>query len=124
VEVDVPEAREGAVAVGAPCEIVLDAFPNARHRGQVAMVDPRLNRAKATALVKVKFLEEVPALAGRNGGARGVFARRPGRPGKRRKPMMDIQTENANGVSRRNRLRKNQETYAVPRMNHVSSSGP
>jgi HlyD family secretion protein len=62
VEVDVPEAREGAVAVGAPCEVVLDAFPNDRHRGQVVMVGPRLNRAKATAMVKVKLLDEVPAL--------------------------------------------------------------
>ncbi len=62
VEVDVPEAREGAVAEGAPCEIVLDAFPNERHRGQVVMVGPRLNRAKATAMVKVKLLDEVPAL--------------------------------------------------------------
>ncbi|WP_394850220.1 efflux RND transporter periplasmic adaptor subunit [Pendulispora brunnea] len=62
VEVDVPEGRAGAVAVEAPCEIVLDAFPNDRHRGQVVMVGPRLNRAKATALVKVKFLDPVPEL--------------------------------------------------------------
>lgn len=62
VEVDVPEGRAGAVAADAPCEIVLDAFPNDRHRGQVVMVGPRLNRAKATALVKVKLLDTVPEL--------------------------------------------------------------
>ncbi|WP_394839521.1 efflux RND transporter periplasmic adaptor subunit [Pendulispora rubella] len=62
VEVDVPEGRAGAVATDAPCEVVLDAFPNDRHRGQVVMVGPRLNRAKATAMVKVKFLDTVPQL--------------------------------------------------------------
>ena len=62
VEADVPEARAGTVMAAAPCEIVLDAFPNERHRGEVTSVGPRLNRAKATALVKVKFVDKVPEL--------------------------------------------------------------
>jgi RND family efflux transporter MFP subunit len=55
VEVDVPEGRLGKVKLDAPCEIVLDAFTSERFPGKVVEVGPRLNRAKATALVKVKF---------------------------------------------------------------------
>lgn len=55
VEVDVPEARLGQVRPGAPCEVVLDAFADRRLRGSVVEVAPRLNRAKATATVKVKI---------------------------------------------------------------------
>ncbi len=56
VEVDVPEGRLGKVKPEAPCEIVLDAFASERFQGQVVDVGPRLNRAKATAVVKVRFL--------------------------------------------------------------------
>lgn len=62
VEVDVPEARLQQVRVGAPCEIVLDAFPERRERGEVVRVSPRLNRAKATATVKVRFVDPVAEL--------------------------------------------------------------
>lgn len=55
VEVDVPEARLGQIKKGAPCEIVLDAFATKRLRGEVVEISPRLNRAKATGIVKVKF---------------------------------------------------------------------
>ena len=57
VEVDVPEARMGLVKKGGPCEIVLDAFPDKRQRGEVVEVSPRLNRAKASGTVKVKFVD-------------------------------------------------------------------
>jgi HlyD family secretion protein len=43
------------VRAGGPCEIVLDAFPDKRYRGTVREISPRLDRAKATATVKVKF---------------------------------------------------------------------
>ncbi|MSP26085.1 MAG: efflux RND transporter periplasmic adaptor subunit [Myxococcales bacterium] len=55
VEVDVPEARLGRVKPGAPCTISLDAFGSERFLGEVAELGPRLNRAKATGIVKVKF---------------------------------------------------------------------
>jgi RND family efflux transporter MFP subunit len=55
VEVDVPEGRLGKVRANAPCEIALDAFTSERFPGRVVDIGPRLNRAKATALVKVKF---------------------------------------------------------------------
>jgi RND family efflux transporter MFP subunit len=55
VEADVPEARLGLISVGAPAEIVLDAYPSRRYRGTTVDIGKRVNRAKATVIVKVKF---------------------------------------------------------------------
>ncbi len=55
VETDVPESRLNLVKTGAPAEIVLDAYPTRRYRGEVVELGKRINRAKASALVKVKF---------------------------------------------------------------------
>jgi HlyD family secretion protein len=55
VETDVPEARLDLVKVGSPTEIVLDAYPSRRYRGTAADIGKRVNRAKATVIVKVKF---------------------------------------------------------------------
>jgi HlyD family secretion protein len=57
VETDVAEARLHLVRSGGPCEIVLDAYPDKRWRGEVASVSPQLNRAKATVTAKVRFLD-------------------------------------------------------------------
>ncbi len=57
VEVDVPEARLGMAKPKAPCEVVLDAYPDKRKRGEVVEVSPRLNRAKASGTVKVRFVD-------------------------------------------------------------------
>ena len=56
-EVDVPEGRLHLVRIGGPCEIVLDAYPDKRYRGQVAELGKRVDRAKATVKVKVKFTD-------------------------------------------------------------------
>ncbi len=61
-EVDVPEARLSLVVAGGPCELALDALGAARFRGQVVEIGPRLNRAKATGLVKVRLQEPPPSL--------------------------------------------------------------
>ena len=58
VETDVPEGRLNAVKEKQPTEIVLDAFPERRLRGEVLEIVPRVNRAKATVVVKVKFVDE------------------------------------------------------------------
>jgi RND family efflux transporter MFP subunit len=58
VETDVPEQRLSLVKVGAPTEIVLDAYPDRRYRGKVAEITPKVDRAKATVLVKVAFVDE------------------------------------------------------------------
>ena len=69
VETDVPEARLHLVKPKGPCEIVLDAYPDRRWRGEVVETSPQLNRAKATATVKVRFLERdatvLPEMAAR-----------------------------------------------------------
>jgi RND family efflux transporter MFP subunit len=58
VETDVPEGRLGLVRVGGPAEIVLDAYPARRYRGKVHEITPKVDRAKATVLVKVAFVDE------------------------------------------------------------------
>jgi HlyD family secretion protein len=69
IETDVPEARMGVVKKGGPCEVVFDAYPDKRQRGEVVEIGPRMNRAKATGLVKVKLLDpgvsERPEMAAR-----------------------------------------------------------
>jgi RND family efflux transporter MFP subunit len=58
VETDVPEQRLYLVKANGPTEIVLDAFPQQRYRGQTIEITPRVDRAKATVMVKVKFVDE------------------------------------------------------------------
>lgn len=58
VEADVTEANIEQVNVGMPCEITLDAFPEKRYRGEVHMIVPTADRAKATVLVKARFLDK------------------------------------------------------------------
>src|SRR6184192_3658939 len=55
VEADVAESNLEAISPGQPCEIVLDAYPDARYPGSVAMIVPTADRAKATVQVKVAF---------------------------------------------------------------------
>jgi multidrug efflux pump subunit AcrA (membrane-fusion protein) len=57
VETDVPEQRLHLVKLEGPAEIVLDAFPDKRHRGKVLEIVPRVNRAKATVIVKTGFVD-------------------------------------------------------------------
>ncbi len=58
VETDVPETRLHLVKIGGPAEIVLDAYPNKRYRGIATELGQRVNRAKATVVVKVKFADD------------------------------------------------------------------
>lgn len=62
VEADVSEANLAKIRVGQPCEIQLDAFPERRLRGVVSRTVPTVDRAKATVLVKVRFVEPDPAI--------------------------------------------------------------
>jgi HlyD family secretion protein len=57
VEVDVSESSLGQARVGQHVEIQLDAVPDRRFPGVVNRMVPTVDRAKATVLVKVKFLE-------------------------------------------------------------------
>ena len=55
VEADVSEASLSKIQVGQPCEILLDALPDARFPGSVSRMVPTVDRAKATVTTKVKF---------------------------------------------------------------------
>jgi RND family efflux transporter MFP subunit len=57
VEADVSESLLGQVRIGQHVEIQLDAVPDQRLPGVVNRIVPTVDRAKATVLVKVKFLE-------------------------------------------------------------------
>jgi RND family efflux transporter MFP subunit len=69
VEIDVPESRLAQVIDKAPCEIILDAYPSQRYRGEVKEIGRRINRAKATVPIKVAFIdrpkEVLPDMAAR-----------------------------------------------------------
>jgi HlyD family secretion protein len=80
VEVDVPEGRLSQVAVDAPCEVVLDAYPTRRYRGAVKELGRRVNRSKATVPVKIRFVD----LA--DGHPVPGAAQEPGEPAGARKP--------------------------------------
>ncbi len=55
VEADVSESSLGRIRVGQPCEITLDALPDARFRGRISRMVPAVDRAKATVMTKVQF---------------------------------------------------------------------
>jgi HlyD family secretion protein len=57
VEADVAESNIAKIAVDQPCEIQLDALPDARFAGRVSRIVPTVDRSKATVLVKVRFVE-------------------------------------------------------------------
>lgn len=58
VEADVSESNIERIKVDQPCEITLDAFPEKRYRGVVHMIVPTADRAKATVLTKIRFLDQ------------------------------------------------------------------
>ena len=62
VEADVSETNLGLVKVGQPCEIQLDALPDSRFGGIVHAIVPTADRAKATVMVKVRFLDKGPRI--------------------------------------------------------------
>jgi HlyD family secretion protein len=58
-EVDVPENRLSLVKLGSPADIVLDAYPDRHFKGEVVEFGKRVDRSKATLVVKVKFDESM-----------------------------------------------------------------
>jgi len=57
VQADVAEAQFHKVKVGTPAEIILDAYPDKRFRGQVSEVRQIVDRSKAAVTVKVRFTD-------------------------------------------------------------------
>jgi RND family efflux transporter MFP subunit len=60
VEADVSETHLSRVKAGQPCEIHLDALPDTRLKGEVHAIVPTADRAKATVMVKVRFVDKDP----------------------------------------------------------------
>jgi RND family efflux transporter MFP subunit len=58
VEADVSESNIQRVVLGHPAQIVLDAYPGHRYPGRVKKIVPTADRAKATVLTKVEFLDK------------------------------------------------------------------
>lgn len=55
VEADVSESNIEKLRIGRPCEVQLDAIPDARFPASVYMIVPTADRSKATVMVKVRF---------------------------------------------------------------------
>lgn len=58
VEADVSESNITNVTVGQPVEVTLDAYPERRYPGRVDKIVPTADRAKATVMTKIRFLEK------------------------------------------------------------------
>jgi HlyD family secretion protein len=58
VEADVSEANIGKVKPAQPCEILLDALPDSRFRGELHTIVPTADRSKGSVMVKVRFLDK------------------------------------------------------------------
>ena len=58
VEADVSESNITKVFIGQECEITLDSFPGKPYRGVVSKIVPTVDRAKATVMVKIRFVEK------------------------------------------------------------------
>lgn len=57
VEADVSESNIQRLKPGQPCEIVLDAYQETRYPGVVSKIVPTADRAKATVMTKIKFVQ-------------------------------------------------------------------
>ncbi len=57
VEADVSESNIYKVKVGAPCEIILDAYPNIKYPAAVKKIVPTADRSRATVMTKIAFTQ-------------------------------------------------------------------
>lgn len=62
IEADVSESSLAQVKAGQPCEVTLDALPDARFRAAVHTIVPTADRSKASVMVKVRFVDKDPRI--------------------------------------------------------------
>lgn len=62
VEADVSESNLAKVKPEQPCEIQLDALPDARLRGVLHRLVPTVDRSKATVTAKIRFVDNDPRI--------------------------------------------------------------
>jgi RND family efflux transporter MFP subunit len=89
VEADVAESSLAKITVGQPAEIQLDAIPGERFAGLVSRIVPTVDRAKATVLVKVRFVDPDPRVLP-DMSAKVAFLERAPTP-EERKPVAAVQ---------------------------------
>lgn len=58
VEADVNESNIQVLEENQPCEITIDAVPSKKYRGVLSKIIPTADRAKATVLTKIRFLDK------------------------------------------------------------------
>jgi RND family efflux transporter MFP subunit len=89
VEADVAESNIGRLSVGQPCEVQLDALPDVRLTAVVSRIVPTVDRAKATVLVKVRFVDKDPRVLP-DMSAKVAFLEKPV-PANEKKPVAALQ---------------------------------
>ncbi|MFT3930913.1 MAG: efflux RND transporter periplasmic adaptor subunit [Spongiibacteraceae bacterium] len=62
VEADVSESSLALIKVDQPCAIMLDSIPGIQFRGVVSRIVPTIDRAKATVMTKVRFIDTDPRI--------------------------------------------------------------
>ncbi len=62
VEADVSESSLALIKVDQPCAIMLDSIPGVQFRGVVSRIVPTIDRAKATVMTKVRFIDTDPRI--------------------------------------------------------------
>ena len=102
VEADVSESNLGQLMKNQPCEITLDALPNARFRGVIHTIVPTADRTKASVMVKVRFIDSdsriLPEMS-----AKVAFLAREAKPAEQRpriavNPAAVVKSGNREGV--------------------------
>jgi RND family efflux transporter MFP subunit len=97
VEADVAESFLSRVREGQACEIQLDALPDSRFTGEVAVIVPTADRTRGTVLVKVRFDQLDPRILPEM-SARVAFLSRP-LTGEESRPFLAVHRD---AVTRRN----------------------
>jgi RND family efflux transporter MFP subunit len=88
VQADVGESFLSKVQIDQPCEIQLDAIPQARFAGRVHMIVPTADRMRGTVMVKVRF-EELDLRILPEMSAKAAFLSRTLGPGEN-KPVLGV----------------------------------
>ena len=91
VEADVSESSLAKIKVGQPCEITLDALPDARFRGRISRMVPTVDRAKATVMTKVQFDAIDPRILPEMSAK--VIVPVAGRDAEQQKPLLAVQPD-------------------------------
>jgi len=63
VEIDIPERDLGEIRLAQPCQLITEAYPDRKYRGQLAWLAPVFNRQRAIRQAKITILDPDDKLA-------------------------------------------------------------